>query len=456
MKKGKVAAAGMLSLAMLMGTPAFNVLAAEPAVAVQPQGETLTRGEFFKMLDQAIDLPKSEEKRTYKDVPQGSELADIVNKLQTVGALHGYNDGTVRPEDKLKSGEAIALISGALGIPDHPVPGGSSPLDSEHWASNIASWMKSAKVDYNWNDLDRTITKQEAESLVKQLLSTSSDATKLLEESQKAQKDIKSFNLKGDMSFSMVLKQNALEQLSADERKTFEEMAKKGMSMKMEGAYVMPDSMYTKSHMKMPDFGQGVELGDMEIEQYVIGKDMYMHMKMPEIASADSKDTSEWVKMKDAFPLDMKAMMEQQMSGIPPQLEKKLFYRSAGEGQLSFQGRIDKLSDLASMMNGMQGMEDMTAALKEAEKSIRAIYLQGVMNFDPKTKLPVDSSMQFVISFNEKAGNAEEIPFKQMIMTQDVKYSDYNDNVKIELPEAAKQAKEASANVEAAKQATKQ
>ncbi|MED4728419.1 hypothetical protein P9597_09730 [Aneurinibacillus migulanus] len=454
MKKGKVAAAGMLSLAMLMGTPALNVLAAEPTAVVQPQGETLTRGEFFKMLDQAIDLPKVEEKRTYKDVPQGSELADIVNKLQTVGALRDSNDGTVRPESELKAGEAIALISGVLGIPDHPVPGGASPLDSKHWASNIAGWMKSAKVDYNWNDLDRTVTKQEAQALVKQLLSTSSDATKLLEESQKAQQNVKSFRLKGDTSFSMVLKQDALDQLSADERKTFDEMAKKGLSMKMEGSYVMPDSMYTKSHMKMPDFGQGESMGDMEIEQYIIGKDMYM--KMPAFAPTDSENPSGWVKMKDAFPLDMKAMMEQQLSGIPPQLEKKLFYRSAGEGQLSFQGRIDKLSELASMMNGMQGMEDMTAALEEAEKSIGAIYIQGVMNLDPKTKLPVDSSMQFVISFNEKAGNAEEMPFKQMVMAQDVKYSDYNDNVKIELPEAAKQAKEVSAETATAKQASKQ
>lgn len=439
MKKGKVATAGMISLAMLIGTPTLNVLAAEPAAVVQPQSETLTRGEFFKMLDQAIDLPKAKEKSTYKDVPQGSELSEIVNRLQAVGALPESKDDMVRPESELKAGEAIALISGVLGVPNASVPGNSSSLDSKHGASDIASWMKSIKVDYNWNDLDRTITKQEAQTLVKQLLSTSSDAKKLLEESWKAQQQIKSFRAQSDVSFDGVENQDELNKLSANERKEFEEMikSKKGSSIKTEVVYAMPDSMYTKTDM-----------GEIEFEQYVIGKDVYT--KTGKVPEGFADNPSGWVKAKGAFPFDMKAIIEQR---IPLQQEKKVFYRSTGEGQLVFQGRIDTLSELAPVMRDMQVMQGI---LEGAEKKIGSIYIQGSMNLEPKTKLPIDSSIQIVIPLKENAADTKDkMLFKQMTITQNVKYSDYNATEKIELPEAAKNAKElpaTGANTSAPKQ----
>lgn len=429
MKKGKVVTAGMISLAMLIGTPTLNVLAAESAAVAQPQGETLTRGEFFKMLDQAIDLPKAKGKNTYKDVPQGSELSEIVNKLQAAGALQGSNDDMVRPDSELKASEAIALISSVLGVPSAFVPSGSPLLDSKHGASNIASWMKSVKVDYNWNDLDRTITKQEAQALVKQLLSTSSDARKLLEESWKAQQQIKSFRVQSDISFDGVENQDALNKLPANERKEFEEMRKKGSSIKAEAVYAMPDSMYTKTDM-----------GNIEIEQYVIGKDIYTkYGKVPEgfMDNRFADSPSGWVKVKDAFSLDMKAIIEQR---IPLQQERKVFYRSTGEGQLVFQGRIDTLSELAPVMRDMQAIR---GVIEGAEKNIGSIYIQGIMNLEPKTKLPIDSSIQIVISLNENAADTKEkMLLKQMTITQNTKYSDYNATKKIDLPEAAKNAKE--------------
>ncbi|MMZ56748.1 hypothetical protein D1872_186530 [compost metagenome] len=349
----------------------------------------------------------------------------------------------VRPESELKAGEAIALISGVLGVPNASVPGNSSSLDSKHGASDIASWMKSIKVDYNWDNLDRTIAKQEAQALVKQLLSTSSDAKKLLEESWKAQQQIKSFRVQSDMSFDGVENQDALNKLPANERKEFEEMnkSKKGSSIKAEAVYAMPDSMYTKT-----------DTGEIEIEQYVIGKDVYTkYGKVPE-GFVDNRfgDMSGWVKAKDAFPFDMKAIIEQR---IPLQQERKIFYRSTGEGQLVFQGRIDTLSELAPVMRDMQVMQGI---LEGAEKKIGSIYIQGSMNLEPKTKLPIDSSIQIVIPLKENAADTKDkMLFKQMTITQNVKYSDYNATEKIELPEAAKNAKElpaTGANTSAPKQ----
>lgn len=442
MKKGKVAAAGMLGLAMLMGTPAVNVLAASPVAAVQQQTDSVTRGEFFAMLEQAIDLPNATAQRTYKDIVQGSELGRIVSKLHGAGVLNGYQDGTIRPSNAVKAGEAIALIGGALGIPDQPVPGATSPLPSKHWASNVAGWLAEANIDYDWNNLERTLSKQEAQALIQKILSTSSEAKKLLEESNKAQQNVKSFRVNGAMSYNMKFTEDAFADMSAEEQAVLKSMTGKGISMNIDGAFVMPDSMYMKMKMDMPIPGMGA----MDMEQYMIGKDMYM--KMPDTGSDASANPSGWMKMPNAFPMDMKAMMEQQMSGIPTQLEKKLFYRALGNEQLAFQGRIDKLTDLLPMMGGMQGMEEMTKSLTEAENVIGPIYMQGVMKLDPKTKMPTATNIQIVVSFKE---GQEDMPIQQMVLTQKLTYSDYNGNVKVELPEAAKNAKEMPALKEAEK-----
>jgi hypothetical protein len=433
MKKRNVAVAGLLSLSLLAGMPAVNVLAAEPTASVQPQENTITRGEFFTMLVKAIDLPEATAQDTYKDVPKDSELAKVVTKLKANGVISGYKDGTIHPERPLKEVEALAMISRALGIPNQPLPGVESPLPAFHWARNTAAWLTAAKFDYKWNNVERALTKQEAQALIGQMLSTSDAAKKLLEESQKAQKDVRSFRITGSMSMRMVLKDKALADLSAEEHKVLDSMAK-GMSMKVEGAFEMPNKMHMKTNMDIPGMKE-IEMGQMSIEQYIIGKDMYM--KMPEGIPADEKDktASGWMKMQNAFPVDMEAMMKQQLSGLPKELEKKVFYRDLGDGQLAFQGRIDKLSDLSSLMGSMQGME---AIMEQADTMLGSIYMQGVMTLDAQTKMLKDMKVQIVIGYKE----AKDMPFKQMIMTQDMKYSDYNGNVKIELPEAAKNAKE--------------
>ncbi|AMA72298.1 MULTISPECIES: S-layer homology domain-containing protein [Aneurinibacillus] len=435
MKKRNIAVTGLLSLTMLTGVPAVNVLAAEPVTTMQAQTEQMTRGEFFVMLARAIDLPEAEAQYSYKDVERDSELARIVSKLQANGVLSGYDDGMVYPKQVLKEGEAIAMLSRALGIPEQEVPGVKSPLPSSHWAHNTASWLAAVNFDYKWDNLERPLTKQVAEALIQQMLSTSDSTKKLLEESQKAQRDVRSFRMEGTVAFSMEGNEKTLASLPEETRK---EMLQ-GVSMNIKSTFEVPDKMYIQTSMKAPAALEKEGMDHMAFEQYILGKDMYM--KMPDNLSGGMEHSSGWVKMKNGFPIDMKAMVEQ-MSGIPPQLEKKLFYRDLGEGKIAFQGRIDKLSDLTSMMNGMQGMTD---TLKEAEGVIGSIYMQGVMELDPATKLVKRIQTQTAVTYKD---NIEDMPFKRMIMTQDMKYSDYNDNLKVQLPEEAKKAKELPAALE--------
>jgi hypothetical protein len=452
MRKRKIAVAGMASLAMLVGTPAMNVLAAESSAVVQQQAETLTRGEFFSMLEQAVDLPEAKAQHTYKDVPRDSKLFKIVNKLQANGVLHGYGDGTVRPDSPLKASEAIALISGAIGIPNQPVEGTASPLPSSHWARNMAAWLASTKFVYNWDNPERTLNKQEAQALLKQLFSTSEEAKKLLEETQKAQQSIKSFRISGTISLGIGLKENAVAHMKAEEQQAFKALSN-GMTMKMEGMFALPDAMYIKTGMNLPAALQGVGGSEMNVEEYVLGKDIYM--KMPDNAPADPENSSGWVKMKNAFPMDIKTLMDQKMSGIPPQLEKKLFYHDAGNGELTFQGRIDKLTDLLSILNGAQGTEDVASSLQQAENVIQSIYMQGVMTIDSKTKLAKEAKAQVIVTFKDKVPGMEEMPIKYAVLNENISYSDYNSDLKIELPEAAKKAKEMPA-IPAATPASKQ
>lgn len=423
MKKANIAAAGMLSVAMLMGTPAVHALAAKSAVAVVPQSQQVTRGEFFKLVGDAIELPAVSAKGTYKDVAPGHPLYSTVNKLYGNHIISGYADHTIRLNQSITEAEALSIIGRALGMPQQPVPSGSSSLSSKHWAYSLSTWFNAAHFAYDWKQSANKLTKQKAEGFVRTLLSTGKDAENLLKENQQKQQGIKSFRMAGDMHMSMVLDKKVLASMTPAERKQAE-VGAAGMTVQTKAEFSLPDGIHMTSSMKAS--GDANIPGDMPMDQYIIGKDMYV--KVP----GDKDNPSGWMKMENAFPFSMEQMMKQQTQSIPPQLAKKLFYRSLGGNQLAFQGRIDKLSEMTGMLQNMQGMDDMTKAIEQADNSIQSIYMQGVITVDPATKLTKASSMQIVLTFK---GNAAQqgMPFTQMIMSQNMSYSDFDGKIVIQL-----------------------
>lgn len=434
MKNRNAAATGLLSLSMLFGGPVVSVFAAEPAPAVAPQVQTMTRGDFLLLLDKAVDLPDTAVHSQYKGIPTGSALSNVVDKMRANGVIAGNSD-TIRPNEPITQIEAVTFVSRALGIPNTAVPGGTAELPKSHWAYGTATWLSAAGVSIDWKRSDSVLTKPEAEALLTQLLKTSPEAKQKLEQSQKAQAAVKSFRMNGTMTMQAKFDERVLVSLPAEVRKEMEAL-NEPLKAQIAAAFSLPDKIKMETTMQLSQLLSGMPT-DVKMEQYIIGHDMYMKMNMPEMPT-DTNNPSGWVKAPNAFPLDMKAMMEQQMQGIPPQLEKKLFYYVTKDNQLGFVGRIDKVSELASMLQGIQGVgaTEMNGMLTGADEVIRSIYMQGIMKLDEKTQVPITSGTQVVISFKSQP----DMPIKQLIVTQDMAYSDYDADVKIELPTEAKNA----------------
>lgn len=441
MKKRNVATTGLLSLSMLFGGPAVSVFAAEPAPVMAPQVQNMTRGDFLLLIDKAIDLPDTAVRNEYKGIPAGSQLSKVVDKMRANGVMAGNTD-TVRANEPITQIEAVAFISRALGIPNTAVPGGTAELPKSHWAYGTATWLSAAGFSIDWNRSNSVLTKPEAEALVSQLLKTSPEAKQKLEQSQKAQAAVTSFRMNGTMTMQVKLDERMLVSLPVEVRKGMEAL-NEPLKAQVAAAFSLPDKIKMETAMQLTGI-TGMP-GDVKMEQYIIGHDMYMKMNMPGMPQ-DKENPSGWVKAPNAFPIDMKAMMEQQMQGIPPQLEKKVFYHVTKDNQLGFVSRIDKVSELAGMLQGMQGLgaTEMDEMLKEADNVIQSIYMQGTMKLDEKTQTPVTSDMQVVISFKSQP----DMPLKQVVVTQNMKYSDYNADVKIELPAEAKNAQSIPTAVE--------
>lgn len=430
--KKRNAAAGLLSLSMLFGGPAVSVFAAEPAPVLSSQAQNMTRGEFLLMLDKMISLPDTAVHSQYKDVPVGSALSKVIDKMRANGVVAG-NSTQINPNQSITQIEALAFVGRALGIPNKALPGSTVDLPKSHWAYGTATWLAATGVDVDWKQSDRhVLTAAEANELLLKLFRTSPEAKQKLEQSQKAQAAVKSFKMNGTMTMQVKLDERALASMPSDARKEMDALDEP-FKMKLAAAFSLPDHIKMETEMKLPAV-PGIT-GDMKMEQYIIGHDMYMKMNMPGMPE-NKENPSGWMKAPNAFPIDMKAMMEQQMQGIPPELEKNTFYSLTKDGQLSFKTRINSLKDLMSMVQGMQGMGDMKAMFDEADKMVQSIYVQGTMKLDEKTQMPVVNNNQIVINFKPQ----QDMPLTQMIITQDVTYSDYNADIKIELPAEAKNA----------------
>ncbi|WCN38697.1 S-layer homology domain-containing protein [Aneurinibacillus uraniidurans] len=429
--KKRNAAAGLLSLSMLFGGSAVSVFAAEPAPVLSSQAQNMTRGEFLLMLDKMVSLPDTAVHSQYKDVPAGSALSKVIDKMRANGVVAG-NSAQINPNQPITQIEALAFVGRALGIPNKALPGSTVDLPKSHWAYGTATWLSAAGANIDWKQSDRILTTAEGDALLAQLLKTSPEAKQKLEQSQKAQAAVKSFKMNGTMTMQVKFDERALASMPSDARKQMDTLDEP-LKMKIAAAFSLPDHIKMETEMKLPAMpGLAPE---MKMEQYIIGHDMYMKVNMPGMPE-NKENPSGWMKASNAFPMDMKAMMEQQMQGIPPELEKNTFYSITKDGQLSYKTRINSLKDLMSMVQGMQGMGDMKAMFDEADKMVQSIYLQGTMKLDEKTQMPVVNNNQIVINFKPQ----QDMPLTQMIMTQDLTYSDYNADVKIELPAEAKNA----------------
>ncbi len=89
----------------------------------------VTRGQAAQAVANAAQWsdPLPPDRQTFRDVPPGSLWWAAVERGALHGILHGYADGTYRPDALVTRGQAAQLLAGAF-LPGCTPPGGSAPV----------------------------------------------------------------------------------------------------------------------------------------------------------------------------------------------------------------------------------------------------------------------------------------------------------------------------------------
>lgn len=98
--------------------------------------QLITRAEFATILAQALNLKESAIGSAFSDV-SGHWAEGYIYDLYNGGIINGYPDGTVRPEEKVRRGEIVTMLTKALNNRD-PVTDAVSFTDvrskDDHWS----------------------------------------------------------------------------------------------------------------------------------------------------------------------------------------------------------------------------------------------------------------------------------------------------------------------------------
>lgn len=76
-------------------------------------GRAITRGSFLAMVDRALSLPRTSQKK-FPDVPADSYYADAIQAAYGLGIVDGYSDGTFRPDAPLTRAAASTILYRAM------------------------------------------------------------------------------------------------------------------------------------------------------------------------------------------------------------------------------------------------------------------------------------------------------------------------------------------------------
>ncbi|MDR9852287.1 S-layer homology domain-containing protein [Paenibacillus sp. VCA1] len=81
-------------------------------------GQPVTRAQFAKMLVQAagLDAQQSENRRSFRDVPEGHWAADSVEQAAAAGWIQGYEGGLFKPNAPITRAEMMVMLANAAGL----------------------------------------------------------------------------------------------------------------------------------------------------------------------------------------------------------------------------------------------------------------------------------------------------------------------------------------------------
>lgn len=101
----------------------------------------------------------------FSDVANAHWASNYIMTIQDYNVINGYEDGSFRPENQVKTGEFIKMVTMAL----WPKYNYEAPENGEHWAMpyvNSLDMVILLKNEYNAERLERVITRKEAARLI--------------------------------------------------------------------------------------------------------------------------------------------------------------------------------------------------------------------------------------------------------------------------------------------------
>ena len=107
----------------------------------------------------------------FQDVPETHWAHDHIIQMQAYGIINGYEDGTFKPENELKTGEFIKMVATVV-YPNYEF---KTPKSGEHWSRQYVDSLSSYylnKWEYDSAKLESYITREEAAQIIWRLYNT--------------------------------------------------------------------------------------------------------------------------------------------------------------------------------------------------------------------------------------------------------------------------------------------
>ncbi|MGQ9531496.1 MAG: S-layer homology domain-containing protein [Desulfotomaculales bacterium] len=403
------------------------------------------RGAFGAMLARAASVPAaSGQVYRAKDVDPASWYAPALAALEERGIMAGYPDGTLRPGQPVTGAEAAVMVARALGLFGTAGQPEAGPLRPDHWASSLYNWLVNQGLVSARSDPEGKLTVGEAADFLARVFGSDPRALDIVEKSGRAQADVKAVRLKSNIDMIMRPRAGMAGQVPV-----------LSGSGQMSTELVFPATMHQVARWRFGDTGDSAAkdkqgLPELEVEQYLVGGKMYMKMSDPATGKA------EWIK--SAVP-DLEAFMKESLEAskigggrIPEELKPYFHYQLLGTAEkdgrrvleIGYYGRIDDLTaflQLAQSLRGTLGGPEFERALNEAGKLVRSISYWGRDCIGADDYLLHEGALKVVLSFAERF-QGEAMPVELIEMRMRVEECAYGEQIKIELPPEALQARE--------------
>lgn len=383
-----------------------------------PQKE-ISRGAFAQMLAKAANIPDEEipeDIELPKDLNKDAEYAKAAVALLEKDILRGLPDGKVYLENPVKNMEAKVLIARVWEIPEKSNT--QNTLDSQ-----LLSWIESYFKDKNDKDLLKT---QEAAKILADIFKSDEKAVSIVENSNEKSKDVKSLKVKGDMTLSLSIIPEIPELPT-------------GISAKFSSKFSSDKKIHQTISTTVPIINESFT-----IDQYM-DKD-YIYMNVPE-----DEDITKWVKMKNPVSEIFDENFIAANQDILKNLDIKTPYTLLGTEEIEgkkmhkivFYTRMADMSQFAKMFSGVMGAESQEM-LEQAYDVIESMFAKGIIYIGAEDGLVHNAEVAYDITLGDLGLDSKEVPFKLDAIKTNVKfnYYDYNADIKIDIPEEAKDAEE--------------